>query len=129
MPGDINSKDDELQRIRRNLEKLRDEIFGLKLLQVDISEIAALNEKIDTLSSKISEQINQLMNRDIHEIKSSLNDLKKDLTKINTQLRVIQKEIQNTKGLLVELLMSNSLEITRKIDEIKEEITKKKDKK
>ena len=129
MPGDINSKDDELQRIRRNLEKLRDEIFDLKLLQVDISEIAALNEKIDTLSSKISEQINQLMNRDIHEIKSSLNDLKKDLTKINTQLRVIQKEIQNTKGLLVELLMSNSLEITRKIDEIKEEITKKKDKK
>ncbi|MCD6514018.1 MAG: hypothetical protein J7L07_03765 [Candidatus Odinarchaeota archaeon] len=129
MPGDINSKDDELQRIRRNLEKLRDEIFSLKLLQVDISEIAALNEKIDTLSSKILEQINQLMNRDIHEIKSSLNDLKKDLTKINTQLRVIQKEIQNTKSLLVELLMSNSLEITRKIDEIKEEITKKKDKK
>ncbi|MEQ9716042.1 MAG: hypothetical protein ACTSSP_10785 [Candidatus Asgardarchaeia archaeon] len=129
MPSDINSKDGELQRIRRNLEKLRDEIFGLKLLQVDISEIAALNEKIDTLSSKILEQINQLMNRDIHEIKSSLNDLKKDLTKINTQLRVIQKEIQNTKGLLVELLMSNSLEISRKIDEIKEEITKKKNKK
>jgi len=129
MPSDINSKDGELQRIRRNLEKLRDEIFGLKLLQVDISEIAALNEKIDTLSSKILEQINQLMNRDIHEIKSSLNDLKKDLTKINTQLRVIQKEIQNTKGLSVELLMSNSLEISRKIDEIKEEITKKKNKK